>query len=161
MSVLQLVPAVDADFGWLLDPRTEHPRGLRVPPGGVEAAPVLSRLRQVANKVRLRHSPGMWLMVVEREIVGLIGYKLAPDAEGRVEIGYGVAASRQQRGHCTQAVAQVVRIAEQDGKIHLLYAETTVANQPSQKLLRANGFQQTATREDVEDGALFCWSRAV
>ncbi len=161
MTVLQLIPASDADFAWLLAPQTAHPAGLTVPPGGVEDAPILSLLRAVANSVRPAHPPGMWLMVADAEIVGLIGYKLAPDSEGRVEIIYGVAASRQQRGLCTQAVAELVRIAVQDEGIRLLYAETAVANQPSQKVLRANGFQQTATRQDAEDGALFCWLREV
>jgi RimJ/RimL family protein N-acetyltransferase len=161
MPILQLHPASDADFAWLLDPKTPHSAGLTVPPGGIEAAPILSLLRRVANNVRPAHPPGMWLMVADGEIVGLIGYKLAPDSEGRIELIYGVAASRHQRGFCTQAVADVVRIAEGDAVLRLLYAETAVANQPSQKVLRANGFHQSATREDAEDGALLCWSRAV
>jgi hypothetical protein len=37
-------------------------------------------------------------------------------------------------------MADVVRIGVQDEGIRLLYAETAVANQPLQKVLRANGF---------------------
>ena len=104
---------------------------------------------------------GINLKVGEGEIVGLIGYKLAPDSEGRVEFGYGLAESRRRLGFGTQAVAALVRDATEDSDIRLLYAETLVGNIGSQKVLRANGFHQSATREDAEDGALLCWSRAV
>ncbi|WP_052711481.1 GNAT family N-acetyltransferase [Elstera litoralis] len=91
----------------------------------------------------------------------LIGYKLPPDSEGRIEIGYGVAGRRRRQGLGTQAVAALVREAKADAKIRLLYAETAVMNEPSQKILRANGFHQSATRQDAADGALLCWSRSV
>ncbi|WP_395830461.1 GNAT family N-acetyltransferase [Elstera sp.] len=161
MTLLQLSPASDADFAWLLAPHTAHPGGLTVAPGGLETESTLRRLRGLAETLRRQHPPGAWLMVQGPEIVGLIGYKLAPDSEGRVEFGYGLAESRRRLGFGTQAVAALVRDATEDSDIRLLYAETLVGNIGSQKVLRANGFHQSATREDAEDGALLCWSRAV
>ena len=161
MTALRLHPASDADFAWLLAPDAAHPDRLTLPPGAFETASILRRLRVIAQNMRTHHPPGAWLMVQGREIIGLIGYKLPPDSEGRIEIGYGVAGRRRRRGLGTQAVAALVREAKADAKIHLLYAETAVMNEPSQKVLRANGFHQSATRQDAEDGALLCWSRAV
>lgn len=161
MSDLHLVPVSDADFAWLIDARAAHPAGLTAPPDGIESKPTLLRLRGLAQRLREQHPPGAWRMMLGQEIVGLIGYKLPPDAKGQVEFGYGLAESRRRQGLGTQAVAALVRDASADSAIHLLYAETLVANIGSQKVLRANGFRQTATRQDAEDGALLCWSRAV
>ena len=161
MTELHLVPASDADFAWLMDAQAAHPTGLTVAPGGLETDSTLRRLRRLAENLRRQHPPGAWLMIQGTEIIGLIGYKLPPDSEGRVEFGYGLAASRRRQGFGTQAVAALARDAAEDSTIRLLYAETLVANIGSQKVLRANGFQQSATRLDAEDGALLCWSRAV
>ena len=72
-------------------------------------------------------------------------------------VGYGIADSRQGRGHATGAVTAllpIVRAAGFDG----LTAETGVDNRASQIVLERNGFTRTGERTDPEDGDLYLWT---
>jgi RimJ/RimL family protein N-acetyltransferase len=154
-----LIAATDDDFASLLD---ESPRrGLAPPPGGLETPPVLLMLRALARTVRAEFSPAAWLIVEDDEIVGLCSLKHAPDADGAVEIGYGVAASRRGRGLAQRAVAEVLAWARSDFRIRAVTAETSVDNGPSQRVLERNGFARVGERTDSEDGNLVCWRASV
>jgi len=75
----------------------------------------------------------------------------------RPEIGYGIADSRQGRGHATAAVAALLPIVRARG-FDSLTAETGVGNRPSQLVLERNGFLRTGERTDPEDGDLYLWT---
>ena len=95
-------------------------------------------------------------MVTDGEAVGLCSYKAPPDAQGVVEIGYGVANERRRRGHATDAVARLVEAARGDERVRALTSETALANVPSQRVLEANGFVQTGRGMD-DDGETIVW----
>jgi len=152
----ELVPAGDAHFDWMLGGAPVSPT-LRLPPGGVEARSILEMLRGMLANVRAVHGGGGWLIVANGEVVGLCSYKRPADADGMVEIGYGVAASRRRRGHATRAVALMLREAARDPLVKIITAETAVANVASHRALEANGFRKTGTRVDKEDGELIAW----
>jgi len=133
--------------------------GLRLPPGGVDERSVIEWLQRLAARLRASNRVGVWMIVIDNEVVGLCGPKQAPDSDGTVEIGFGVASSRRGRGYATRAVAELINIASRDILLHRLRADTATANIASQRVLERNAFVRTGTRSDPEDGELIVWHR--
>jgi RimJ/RimL family protein N-acetyltransferase len=115
----------------------------------------------MARRVRARHDRGAWLVVSDGEVVGLCSYKNAPDPDGKVEIGFGIAASRRRQGHATRAVTALLAIAGNDPPVRMLFAETSIANVASQRVLEKSGFTRVGSRTHKEDGDLLLWRRDV
>ena len=93
---------------------------------------------------------GPW-QLIEREtslLVGGAGFKGAPDDEGTVEIGYGLAAAARGRGLATEAVAALVADALGRGAI-AVRAECDAGNTPSRRVLERAGFALTEELADV------------
>ena len=68
---------------------------------------------------------GYWLLERESETaVGAVGFKGPPDADGMVEIGYGVVPSREGRGYATEAAAAVVAFAFAQPDVKTVRAHT-------------------------------------
>jgi RimJ/RimL family protein N-acetyltransferase len=153
MSDAVLIPSTDAHFAWLLG-EVPSPDSLRIPPGGVDAPWVLKWLRRTLPKLG---EQGGWLVTSDGEIVGLCGYKDAPNPAGDVEIGYAVAPERRRRGHATRAVALAVEAARRDERVRAIIAETALANLPSQRVLQANGFTDVGRGMDDEEGETIVW----
>jgi RimJ/RimL family protein N-acetyltransferase len=150
---LSLVPAVDAHLAWMLG-ETGAPDGLRLPPGGVDTPPILRWVRRTLPQLG---GYGSWLMVDDGEVVGLGGYKWAPSAAGEVEIGYGVAPQRRQRGYAGQASRLMLEAARADARVRALVAETAVGNLASQRVLAGAGFFKTGRGWDDEEGETIRW----
>lgn len=151
----RLVEAKDAHFQWFARGEGQMD-GLRLPPGGIEDPAVLPIVRRMTARLREAGCLGSFLMVQDDEVVGTCGYKWPP-RRGGVEIGYGVAASRRRLGHATRGLAALLDWARRDPVVSVVTAETAVGNSPSQWVLAANGFVQTGSRYDREDGDLFLW----
>jgi RimJ/RimL family protein N-acetyltransferase len=111
-------------------------KGCSVAPEGIAPAAVLEMLRALATEVRQQFRPAAWWMVEEDEVVGLCSFKAAPSNDGAVEIGYGVAPSRQGRGVGRRAIIEVLKWA-QTASLSQVLAETAVANLASQRVLQA------------------------
>lgn len=137
------------------------PDGLRLPEGGVESPEVLDMLRGLAQSVREQIDPAAWLIVDQDEVVGLCSITKPFSNPGMIEIGYGIAAKRQNRGFATGAVRALLALARDDERIKVIAAETAVDNLASQRVLDKNGFMRIGGRIDPEDGALFCWQVVV
>jgi RimJ/RimL family protein N-acetyltransferase len=155
--MIELRPIGDDAFAWLLGATPAPPDAPSVCEGGVAPRAVVELIRGVAARNRQELGGDIaWLMIVEREAVGMISFTRPQDGR-RPEIGYGVAASRQRRGHATAAVAAllpIVRSAGFDG----LTAETGIDNRASQVVLERNGFARIGERTDDEDGDLYLWT---
>lgn len=155
-----LVEAEDKHFVWMLG-GTDLNSELRLPPGGVDKPVVLEIVRHMASSLRAAYGPGSWMIVTGGEVVGLCSFKNPPNSDGEVEIGYGVAESRRERGHASLAIAELLEIAEQNEAIHSVVAETTTENIASQRVLERNGFAKEGKRIDPEDGEVILWRRGV
>ena len=154
----RLIAGSDAFFGWMLGGPAPMP-GLKLPPGGIEEPATLEMLRGLAERIRSVHGRGDWLIVVDDEVVGMCSYIKPVDAEGVVEIGYGIAASRRGRHHATRGVAIMLEEMATDPLVRSVSAGTATANIASQRVLEANGFERTGTRIDPEDGEVIVWRR--
>jgi RimJ/RimL family protein N-acetyltransferase len=104
-------------------------------------------------------APRLFLDTERGQFVGSACFKNSP-AAGKVEIGYGVAASRQSRGYATAGAARMCAAAFAHAEIHAVTAETSGDNPASARVLVKNSFRKAGARVDAEDGFLTCWERA-
>ncbi|NYE95502.1 RimJ/RimL family protein N-acetyltransferase [Psychromicrobium silvestre] len=80
--------------------------------------------------------------------VGGIGFFGPPDAESAVTIGYGIVPSARRQGLASNAVAGILKIAQQHG-VRLVQAVTDLDNLASQRVLTVNGFGEVR-RDDAQ-----------
>jgi len=149
-----IIETTAEDHSALTDGRA--PRRCRLPDTPIAPPEILAMLADVAANVRATFTPASWLIVHDDEVVGLCSITRPPQG-GVVEIGYGVAPSRQGRGYASDAVMAIVRWARRDPKVAALVAETSVLNPASQQVLLHAGFDRVGERVDDEDGRLIVW----
>ena len=89
--------------------------------------------------------------------VGLLGTTSKVDEKGAIEIGYGFGIPG--RGFATEAVGALVAHLLQSASIVAITANTAAGNVASQRVLEKNGFRQTGTSSNEEDGDLLVWLR--
>jgi ribosomal-protein-alanine N-acetyltransferase len=124
------------------------------------SAPWLEALRAAAGG-----APDPWsygFFIVERStgtVIGSAGFKGPPDAEGRVEIAYGIDPSRQGQGFATEAAGALLRFAAADPRVRLLRAHTLPEANASTRVLRKCGFVHIGEVVDPEDGPVWRWER--
>ena len=87
-------------------------------------------------------SGGSRLVVLRRtrEVIGDLGWKGGPGADGVVEIGYGLAAPSHGQGYGTEAVGAFADWALGPGGARTLTAEVLADNAASRRLLERLGF---------------------
>lgn len=117
---------------------------------------IIEMLSGVAAQVGETFSPVSWLIVEDGELVGLCSIT-RPPAGGVIDIGYGVAPSRHNRGIARRAVGEIVRWARNTPRVVAITADTAPGNIASQRVLQDNGFECVGDRIDDEDGHLICW----
>lgn len=149
---MHLLPLTDAHFAWLMGEASPPVDAPRVAEGGLAPPEIVDLLRGVASEVGGEAS---WMMVVDGEGVGMISIK-ERDARGRWDIGYGVAPSREGRGHATAAVAALKVIARDAGATGLT-AETLPDSGASPTVLQRNGFACIGQFDHPEDGIVDQW----
>ena len=147
---LVLEPCGPDAFAWLL--------GEGPPPAAREGDMVAPDLAPPEVMTIVRGFPASWMMIEAGEVVGLLSLLRSPGDGGPVEIGYGVAASREGRGHASRAVGLLLPMLEKRG-IAVVLAETSVNNPASQRVLENNRFARVGERIDPEDGAVVQWRR--
>ena len=154
--VITLHPMTEADYAWLLG---EAPRvdGLRQCAGGVAPDEITAMLRGItAGLAETDDRPLAWLIADRDEVVGMTSFTRR-EADGRYEIGYGIAPAHEGRGVMTAAIAALLPMLRADGHRGLT-AATGVDNPGSQRVLEKNGFVPDGTRDDPEDGLLNLWA---
>jgi [ribosomal protein S5]-alanine N-acetyltransferase len=101
-----------------------------------------------------------WSIVVDRLVVGMIGFKGPPDSYGSVEIGYGIVPSQQGQGFATQAVELLVKEGFAKAEIQMIVAYTVPMNSASGRVLEKNQFIRDGSKIDPEDGEVWVWRRS-
>ncbi|MEU9589183.1 GNAT family N-acetyltransferase [Streptomyces sp. NPDC048193] len=94
-------------------------------------------------------------LIIERDgglVVGSIGL-FWPPAEGAVELGYGVVASRRGRGYATEATRALAALALTAPGVHTVTACVELSNPASVRVLEKAGFERVdSTGAERADG---------
>lgn len=99
------------------------------------------------------------LIVVDKLIVGMCGFKSLPQKDNSVEIGYGVIPSQQRKEFATRAVEVLLKEAFSQIEVKSVIAQTDLSNYSSQKVLQKNEFIQQGSKIDLDDGELIIWQK--
>ena len=119
-----------------------------------------------ALRAAVGQGPDAWrhgLWIVEKatgQIVGGAGFKGAPDADGVVEIAYGVVPSREGRGYATEAARALIHFATSDPRVRTIRAHTRPEQNASTRVLTKCGFSYVGPVVDPEDGPVWRWERS-
>lgn len=112
------------------------------------------RLRKMAEDPAAAEwvAPRLMVLRASREAVGNLGFHLAPDAGGQVEIGYSVFPAHRGRGYTVEAASLLIDWAVRERGVTRFRASVSPANAPSLAVVRRLGFHQTGSRVDEVDG---------
>lgn len=102
-------------------------------------------------------SLGFSVVVRGGGVVGGCGFKGPPDADGIVEIAYGIDAAHRGRGYATEAAGGLAGFALADVRVRLVRAHTKPANDASARVLAKCGFHPVGEVVDPEDGLVRRW----
>ncbi|SBT92002.1 Protein N-acetyltransferase, RimJ/RimL family [Streptomyces sp. DI166] len=98
------------------------------------------------------HRPEFGVFVLVRReddrAVGGLGFHGAPDEEGRVEIGYDLAAPARGNGYATEALQALSAWALARDDVRTLMATVEHANWPSQAVVKRAGFVRATLEEE-------------
>ena len=92
-------------------------------------------------------------------VVGKCGFKGPPDADGVVEIAYGVDPEHQGKGYATEAAQGLVSYAFSHEPVRLVRAHTLPEPNASTRVLAKSGFRRVGEVIDPEDGLVWRWER--
>ena len=111
------------------------------------------RARQVVDvPADLPWVTGVLVDNVTGEVVGGAGFHGAPDAEGMVEVGYGVDPAYRRRGYARAALLHMVDRARAHADVRVLRATVSPTNAASLGLVAQLPFVEVGEQWDDEDG---------
>jgi RimJ/RimL family protein N-acetyltransferase len=93
------------------------------------------------------------------QVIGTAGFKGPPDAEGMVEVAYGIVPAWQGKGYATAALGKLIAFASGDNRVRVLRAHTLPETNASTRVLVKNGFTKLGEVMDPEDGRVWRWER--
>jgi RimJ/RimL family protein N-acetyltransferase len=93
-------------------------------------------------------------------VIGTCGFKGPPDANGIVEIAYGVAPQYENKGYATEAAMALVQFAFDNRHVRIVRAHTIADGNASARVLTKCGFNRVGQVVDPEDGLVWRWEIA-
>jgi RimJ/RimL family protein N-acetyltransferase len=97
---------------------------------------------------------------IDNALIGMGGFPAPPDANGIVEIAYGIAPSYQGRGYATEVANALIRFASNDPRVKTIRAHTLAETNASTRVLEKCGFKRISETVDPENGLkVWRWKR--
>lgn len=92
-----------------------------------------------------------WLLIrkSDRIVVGSADFKDVPNANGEVEIGYGLGKEFEHHGYMTEAVKAMCDWARGQKGVQSILAETDLDGFASQRILQRCGFKEEKREETI------------
>lgn len=94
-----------------------------------------------------------------RALIGGINLKGAPDARGRVEIGYEIVEAFRRKGYASEAVEALCQWCFAQPQVTAVYARTQAGNAISQHMLQRLGFARREIEQHPRLGEMIVWVR--
>ena len=92
--------------------------------------------------------------------LGLMGDKGGPDADGDLEIGYGLNPDAWNQGYASEALRALLPHWHAQPGVRSVTAQTATSNPASARALEKCGFAVVGKSWDEEDGPLLVWAAA-
>jgi len=92
-------------------------------------------------------------------VIGLADFKGPPDADGVVEIAYGIVPAYRGQGLATEAAQALVKYAFASGRVPVVRAHTLPERNASTRVLARCGFKRVGEVVDPEDGLVWRWEK--
>lgn len=92
--------------------------------------------------------------------IGSAGFKAPPDAEGSVEIAYGIDPEHQGRGYATEAAHALTAYALATDGVRIVRAHTRPEPNASTRVLTKCGFRFIGDVVDPDDGLVWRWEKS-
>lgn len=99
----------------------------------------------------------MILHKTDNSLIGIGGYKGAPDCQGVVEIGYGIAPAYRGKGYATEAASTLINNAINIAGVNAVWAHTLPEFNASTKVLQKCGMEMVEEIIDPDDGKVWRW----
>jgi len=123
---------------------------------GVFTGEDLPRANRVADvKEHPENIRWYYRIIVDRDrnlAVGSVSFHGAPNAQGMVEIGIGIASEEQGKGYAQEALRAMWDWAITEPNVRLLRYTVSPDNEPSIAIIKKFGFPQIGEQIDEEDG---------
>ena len=101
---------------------------------------------------------GFALLTEQDLVIGMVGFKGPPDADGMVEIAYGIVPQFEGRGFATEAAGAATEWAFDSG-VRTVRAHTKPEPNASTRVLSHCGFEFRGDAVDPADGPVWRWER--
>src|ERR1041385_5593339 len=92
-------------------------------------------------------------------VIGNGGFAGPPDANGVVEIAYGVVPDYEGNGFATEAARALIEYAETDERVRTICAHTLPQRNASTRILEKCGFRRSGEINHPTDGLIWHWEK--
>ena len=116
----------------------------------------LARLRSAVSADSWRDGFGI-VQLAENRVIGLCSFNGPPDAEGAVEISYGIAPGYAGRGYATEAAQLLVAEAFSSARVRRVRAHTLPEHNASTRVLEKCGLKHCGELVHPVDGPIWRW----
>lgn len=136
----------------------ENAFGVKVTEGYLEFPEALPyALAQLQSGAPETWGTYLFIHSADHALIGLGGYKGAPDAEGIVEIGYGIAPAYRGKGYAREAAQGMIDYAFRQPAVEKVWAHTLAEPNASVRVLTKCGLTMIGEFEDPDDGKIWRW----
>ena len=162
---LRLVPHAPDHLRALIESTESYERasGLKSAPGLRDfivapevSADWIAALERATETDPWRHG----FALVERErgiVIGNAGFTGPPEADGIVEIAYGIVPEHEGHGYATEAARALVAYARADDRVRTVCAHTLAHTNASTRVLEKCGFHRVGEVNHPTDGLIWHW----
>lgn len=118
----------------------------------------LARLEAATERDSWTHGFAV-ILTASQLVIGMGGFKGPPDADGMVEIAYGIVPAYQGKGYATETANALVSYAVASGQVRRVRAHTMPEPNASTRVLTKCGFTKAGEAVDPDDGLVWRWEK--
>jgi [ribosomal protein S5]-alanine N-acetyltransferase len=95
---------------------------------------------------------GLVLAIANGEIIGSAGFHDFPDANGMIEIGFGIVSEKQRQGYGIELLIGMWRAISERSDVKILRYTVSPENEASMHIINKFGFNLVGEQMDEDDG---------